>query len=53
MKLSNKWYLVCDGKSSYVTNNIDEAKTLNVVIIKITPNEAATILALSKSNRQD
>ena len=53
MKLSKKWYLVCDGKTSYVTNNIEEALTINVVIIKITPNEAASILALGKSNKQD
>ena len=47
-KIKNKWYLVCDGKNAYVTTDISEAKTLNVVILSLTPNQAATLLALRK-----
>ena len=47
----NKWYLVCDGKSANVTNNISEVKGMNVVIVEISANDAANILALTLANK--
>ena len=47
----NKWYLVCDGKSASVTNNIGEAKGMNVVILEISANDAANMLALTLANK--
>lgn len=43
----NKWYLFVDGKSSKVTNSRTEIDKLNGVVIEITADEAASILALT------
>jgi hypothetical protein len=45
------WYLICDGQGARVTNDIEEARSLNVVIVEITANEAASILALTLANK--
>lgn len=52
----NKWYLFVDGKSAQVANSRTELDTLKGVVIGITANEAAQILALtlaSKAERED
>ena len=41
-----QWYLVLTDKVCTVTNDIEEFKHLKTVIIKITPDEAASILLL-------
>ena len=41
-----KWYLFTDGKNVSVTNSPAEASTLRGVMLNISANEAATILAL-------
>ena len=51
MKLSKKWYLVYDGKTYFVTNDIEGLEFADVVIVKISANQAANILALEKSER--
>jgi hypothetical protein len=43
----NKWYLFVDGQSAKVTNSRTEIDTLNGVVIEITADEAAQILALT------
>ena len=52
----NKWYLFVDGKSAQVANSRTELDTLKGVVIEITADEAAQILALtlaSKAERED
>jgi hypothetical protein len=41
-----KWYLFVDGKTTSVTNNRNEVDILKGVVIEITADEAASILAL-------
>ena len=47
----NKWYLFVDGKSTKVTNTLDEISQLKGVIIEITADEAAQILALTLATK--
>ena len=52
----DKWYLFVDGESTKVVNSRTEINTLKGVIIEITANEAAQILALTiakKTERED
>ena len=42
---NKKWYLIVDGSSCNVTTDKSEYETLNVVILPLKPNEAATIFA--------
>ena len=53
MKRTNeaKWYLFVDGKSTKVTNSRTEIDTLNGVVIEITADEAARILALTLATK--
>ena len=53
MKRTKKtqWYVVCDGKGAIITNNIETLVDLNVVIIEITADQAASILMLEKSSQ--
>lgn len=51
-KNKTQWYVVFDGKNMQITNNIAEAKTLNVVIVEITADEAAQMLALNAKARE-
>ena len=46
IKKNTKWYLYTDGKVTLVANSRTEFDTLNGVVIEISANEAATILAL-------
>jgi hypothetical protein len=48
---NNKWYLFVDGKSTKVTNSRTEIDTLNGVVIEITADEAAQILALTLARK--
>lgn len=41
-----QWYLVFTDRNCTVTNDIEEFKHLKSVIIKITPDEAASVLLL-------
>ena len=43
----SKWYLFVDGKSTKVTNSRTELDILKGVVIEITADEAAQILALT------
>ncbi len=43
----SKWYLFVDGKSTKVTNSRTELDILQGVVIEITADEAAQILALT------
>ena len=43
----NKWYLCVDGQSTKVTNSRTDIDTLKGVVIEITADEAASILALT------
>ncbi len=45
-RTKQKWYLFVDGKSASVTNNRNEVDILKGVVIEITADEAASILAL-------
>ena len=45
-KKNTKWYLYTDGKITLVANSRTEFNTLNGVVIEISANEAATVLAL-------
>jgi hypothetical protein len=49
----NKWYLFVDGKSTKVTNTRTELDTLNGVVIEITADEAAQILALTLTTKKE
>jgi hypothetical protein len=49
----NKWYLFVDGKSTKVTNTRTEIATLNGVVIEITADEAAQILALTLTTKKE
>jgi hypothetical protein len=49
----NKWYLFVDGKSTKVTNSRTEIDLLNGVVIEISANEAAEILALTLANKAE
>ena len=49
----NKWYLFVDGKSTKVTNSRIEIDALNGVVIEITADEAASILALTLATKQE
>jgi hypothetical protein len=50
-----KWYLVVDGKSTRVVNsaNIAEYDALNAVVVEISANQAAAILLLASSHKED
>ena len=51
-KNNNKgWYLVYDGESAKVTKDISEAQTRNVVIIKLSADDAAEMLSLTLAMR--
>lgn len=50
-KSNNKWYLFVDGKSTKVTNTRTEIDTLKGVVIEITADEAAQILALTLATK--
>jgi hypothetical protein len=52
-KDEEKWYLFVDGKSTKVTNSRIEIDTLKGVVIEITANEAASILALTLKLKED
>lgn len=45
-RTKQKWYLFVDGKTTSVTNNRNEVDILKGVVIEITADEAASILAL-------
>lgn len=47
----NKWYLFVDGKSTKVANSRTELDTLKGVVIEITADEAAQILALTLAHK--
>ena len=49
----NKWYLFVDGKSTKVANSRTEMDTLKGVVIEITADEAAQILALTLANKAE
>ena len=49
----NKWYLFADGQSTKVTNSRTEIDTLNGVVIEITADEAAQILALTLARKNE
>lgn len=49
----NKWYLFVDGQSTKVTNSRTEIDTLNGVVIEITADEAAQILALTLARKNE
>jgi hypothetical protein len=49
----NKWYLFVDGKSTKVTNTLDEISQLKGVIIEVTADEAASILALALESKTE
>jgi hypothetical protein len=49
----NKWYLFVDGKSTKVTNSRTDIDILNGVVIEITANEAAEILALTLATKME
>ena len=51
-KNKSQWYVVFDGKNMQITNNITEAKTLNVVIVEITADEAAQMLTLIAKGKE-
>jgi hypothetical protein len=48
-----KWYLFVDGKSTKVTNSRTDIDILNGVVIEITANEAAEILALTLATKME
>ena len=48
-----KWYLIVDGTTCKVVNDKAEYENINVVIIPIKPNEAATILANTLKSREN
>ena len=50
---ATKWYLYTDGKNTFVTNSFDEVKTLKGVVIDITADQAAQILALSLARKSE
>lgn len=45
-KKNTKWYLYTDGKATLVANSRTEFDTLKGIVIEISANEAATVLAL-------
>jgi hypothetical protein len=49
----NQWYLFVDGKSTKVANSRTEMDTLKGVVIEITADEAAQILALTLANKAE
>lgn len=49
----NKWYLFVDGKSVKVTNSRTEIDTLKGVVIEITADEAAQVLALTLARKAE
>jgi hypothetical protein len=50
---TTKWYLYTDGKTTSVTNSFNEANALKGVIIEITPDQAAQILALTLARKTE
>ena len=52
-KSESKWYLFVDGTDAKITNNYEEVAALNGVILTITADEAASILALRLANKGD
>ena len=49
-KIEPKWYLVYDGKNHKIVKDLSEYDDLNVVIIDITAEDAASYLLLQKEN---
>ena len=49
----SKWYLFVDGKSTKVTNSRTELDILKGVVIEITADEAANILALTLATKME
>ena len=52
-KNENKWYLFIDGTEAKITNHYEDVATLNGVVLTITADEAASILGLMLSNKND
>lgn len=50
---ATKWYLYTDGKTTSVTNSFNEVSALKGVVIEITPDQAAQILALSLARKNE
>jgi hypothetical protein len=52
-KNENKWYLFIDGTDAKITNTYEDVSALKGVILTITADEAASILALRLENKGD
>ena len=50
---ATKWYLYTDGKTTSVTNSFNEVSALKGVVIEITPDQAAQILALTLARKNE
>lgn len=50
---TTKWYLYTDGKTMTVSNSFNELNALKGVIIEITPDQAAQILALTLASKTE
>ena len=46
---NTKWYLVYDGKDHKVTNALKEYETLNVVVIELSSQQAASYLLMKQT----
>ena len=47
---NTKWYLVYDGKDHKVVNALKEYETLKVVVIELSPQQAASYLFMKQTS---
>ena len=52
-KSENQWYLFIDGTDAKITNKYEDVSALNGVVLTITADEAASILALRLASKGD